>query len=186
MLTKRRDVRLYITGGPGSGKTRAAREVAAALSVPVHGLDDVVWDNRDGHRDHRRPEAARDEAVRRIAAEPAWIVEGTYFQGWLRPILERADCVVILATPRRRRLVRLVRRHFLERSPLRHAGDNLRLFASNARWGFGYERTVVPELVRRLEAVRTPFVVHRGTDSASLIAEIERAHASPAGDEVAG
>jgi len=179
-------VRLYITGGPGSGKTRAAQAVSSKLSVVAHCLDDVVWDNGDGMKNQRRPEAARDEAVRRIAAEPAWVVEGTYFQSWLRPILERVDCVVILATPRWRRLLRLSRRHFVERSPFRAPSDNLRLFVANARWGLSYEQHALPELIGSLEAESTPFVVHRSGDLLALVAELDRGRAPRSRNVVEG
>jgi hypothetical protein len=150
-------MRLYITGAPGSGKTTAAARIAKRHGMRPLCLDDIVWDNESGMRHVRAAESARDAALRSVAAEPAWIVEGSYGLPWMRPILERADCVIILNTSPALRMLRLAKRHFICRSPFAAPVDNFRLFVSNLRWGLTYEQGPLPELISLLELLGTPF-----------------------------
>jgi cytidylate kinase len=167
-------VKLYITGAPGSGKTSAASSIARQYGIRVHCLDDVIWDNSEGTKNRRVPEAIRDRNLLAIASRPMWIVEGTYGAPWVRPILERADCVIILNTPPMLRLLRLMKRHFVDRSPFRAAVDNIRLFVSNARWGSTYEAGPLPQLIQLLHATGTPFHVHAKGDLLALVAWVRR------------
>jgi hypothetical protein len=85
--------RVYVCGGPGSGKTTFARELAARTRAAVYSLDEVA---REGGG--RGPETTDDEragAVSRILASPRWIVEGVHV-GWTAPLIEAADAVVWL------------------------------------------------------------------------------------------
>jgi hypothetical protein len=150
-------MRLYITGAPGSGKTTAAERIAKRHGMRALCLDDIVWDNRSGMRHRRAAESLRDKALRDVAAEPAWIVEGSYGLPWMRPILERADCVIILNTAPGLRILRLAKRHFFCRSPFLAPVDNFRIFVSNLRWGLSYEHGPFPELISLLELLGTPF-----------------------------
>ncbi len=97
--------RVVVMGPPGSGKSTLARLVGAGCGLPVFHLDHAFW--RPGWRP--APAEAFRAEVERIAALPAWVIDGNY-GGTLGPRLARADAVVFLDLPPRVRLPRVLRR----------------------------------------------------------------------------
>ncbi len=81
-------------GPPGSGKTTLARRLGARHGLPAFHLDHAYW--RPGWVE-AGPDAFRAE-VERIAALPAWIVDGNYL-GTIGPRLAVADRVIYLDQP---------------------------------------------------------------------------------------
>jgi adenylate kinase family enzyme len=99
--------RVHVMGGQGSGKTTLAYRLGALLDAPVHELDWVGWDLET------RRERSLDERlalVHKIAAQPAWITEGTML-GWTDPLLRAADRIVWLDVPWRVAAWRMLLRH---------------------------------------------------------------------------
>ena len=85
--------RIHIVGGPGSGKTSLATQLAARTGLPVHHLDDVA---RVGGGDGPlRSEEERNLLVEAILGQDGWITEGVHLL-WTEPFLERADVIVWL------------------------------------------------------------------------------------------
>ena len=84
--------RIHIIGGPGSGKTTLAREIAAYLGTEVHELDQVAFTGLDFDE---RPFSDRVAAIHGIATRPAWITEGLFVR-WTDELLARANIVVWL------------------------------------------------------------------------------------------
>lgn len=79
--------RIFITGNAGSGKSTLAREIGQLLSIPVFGLDQVVW--QSGWR--KTPPPERDQALSQLAAGATWVIEG------VSKIIEaQADLVIFL------------------------------------------------------------------------------------------
>lgn len=87
--------RIHIIGGPGSGKSYAARRLSNSLGIPAYDLDDLFWDRTAESYGVRASDAARDAKLMAIAHEPTWIIEGVYYR-WLKPSFERADIVFAL------------------------------------------------------------------------------------------
>ncbi len=85
--------RIHVIGGPGSGKTTLARQLAARTGLPVHNLDEVA--RVGGGTGRVRSAEERAPLVREILNEDAWITEGVHID-WTEPFLERADVVVWL------------------------------------------------------------------------------------------
>lgn len=82
--------RIHIIGSGGSGKTTLAGQLAAVFHVPCYELDHI------GYRDQaKRSLDDRYAAVRRIAAQPAWVSEGG-FVWWVKDLLQAADTIVWL------------------------------------------------------------------------------------------
>ena len=79
--------RILVTGNAGSGKSTLARSLGAALDLPVHGLDRVVW--QAGWQP--TPLAQRDAALHQLASGTAWVIDGVS-----RIIEAQADLVVFL------------------------------------------------------------------------------------------
>jgi adenylate kinase family enzyme len=87
--------RIHIIGGPGSGKSYAARHLSHRLGVPAYDLDDLFWDSTAQNYGVRAPDADRDAKLMSITDAAAWIIEGVYYH-WLRPSFERADIIFVL------------------------------------------------------------------------------------------
>lgn len=86
--------RILVLGPPGSGKSTLARRLGARHGLPVFHLDQAFW--QDGWVE--APAHAFAAEVERIAALPAWIIDGTYAPT-LAPRLARAEQVLYLDVP---------------------------------------------------------------------------------------
>jgi len=88
--------RTLIFGNGGSGKTRLANHLAAALNRRAIHLDDLRWEpgNYGIARDNQ---LVVDDAIAASQADQ-WLMEGVY--GWLaKPILPRATTLIWLDLP---------------------------------------------------------------------------------------
>jgi adenylate kinase family enzyme len=87
--------RIHIIGGPGSGKSYAARHISHRLGIPGYDLDDLFWDRAAQSYGVRASDPERDARLVAITQEDAWVIEGVYYR-WLRPSFERADVIFVL------------------------------------------------------------------------------------------
>jgi len=100
-------MRIHIVGGPGSGKTTVAEDLASSTGIPVFSLDEVAYRVQGTAV---RPLEDRQRIVREIASLKEWITEGVYLW-WTDELLSAAD-VVLWLDPRWRVAVwRIVVRH---------------------------------------------------------------------------
>ncbi|MEH3148002.1 MAG: hypothetical protein PGN34_22290 [Methylobacterium frigidaeris] len=97
--------RILLLGPPGSGKSTLARRLGARHGLPVFHLDQVY--HRPGWQP-APPEAVRAE-VERLAALPAWIIDGNY-SDTLAPRFRSADTLIYLDLPTRLTMSRVLRR----------------------------------------------------------------------------
>lgn len=97
--------RVVVMGPPGSGKSTLARHLGARHGLPVFHLDQAYW--RPGWVE-APPDAFKAE-VERIAALPAWVVDGNYADT-LAPRFATADTAVYLDVPPWRSVLRIARR----------------------------------------------------------------------------
>jgi adenylate kinase family enzyme len=85
--------RTVIIGNGGSGKSRLAHCIAAAIAGPAIDLDQIHWE-QSGYAAGRDEEAYRG-LVAEASAAPIWVIEGVY--GWLaRVALPRATALIWL------------------------------------------------------------------------------------------
>src|ERR1041384_5377101 len=84
--------RIHIIGGPGSGKTTLARELAVDLDVEAYELDKIAFTGPDFEE---RPLPDRMADVQAIARRPAWVTEGLFVQ-WTDELMAQASIVVWL------------------------------------------------------------------------------------------
>ena len=84
--------RIYIVGGPGSGKTTLAHEIGTRLGIEVHELDLIAFTGPDYIQ---RTLSERSADISLIANRPAWVTEGLFVL-WTKPLMECADIIVWL------------------------------------------------------------------------------------------
>ena len=109
--------RVLIIGCAGAGKSTLARKLSAALGLPLIGLDRVYW--HPGWIESSPAEWR--EAVSRLVAQPAWVMDGNYSATFdLR--MPRADTAIWLDYPRavclRRVLWRIIKGYGRTRADL--------------------------------------------------------------------
>ena len=103
--------KIFISGGPGSGKTTYAQELADKFNIPHFDLDDIKWKNQTKYCDCERTNAGKLALRDKILAENKnWIIEGVYTEDWIIPIIEQADKIIILKPPTWLRQYRIIRR----------------------------------------------------------------------------
>lgn len=84
--------RIHIIGGPGSGKTTLARELAVHLEIEAYELDKIAF---TGPEFEERPLVDRMADVHAIASRPAWVTEGLFVQ-WTEELMSEASLIVWL------------------------------------------------------------------------------------------
>jgi adenylate kinase family enzyme len=87
--------RIHIIGGPGSGKSYAAKQLSARSGIAAHDLDDLFWERSAQTYGVRASQVNRDARLLEITQQDAWVIEGVYYQ-WLKPSFERADIIFVL------------------------------------------------------------------------------------------
>jgi adenylate kinase family enzyme len=112
--------RIYIVGGPGSGKTRLAEALGRRLELPVLRLDEQLeWRRRSGGVRLERDSAGRPSQAMLVArqaliaehlAREGWIVEGAE-PVFVEAFADASDLVVWCDPPFATAAVRIVRRH---------------------------------------------------------------------------
>jgi len=112
--------RVYIVGGPGSGKTTLAESLGRHLRLPVLGLDEHLdWRGPQGGVRPERDNAGHPSAAM-LAARKALLLEHLAREGWIvegaEPVFidlvaEASDVVVWCDLPFAMAALRIVRRH---------------------------------------------------------------------------
>jgi adenylate kinase family enzyme len=138
--------RIAIIGCGGSGKSHLARQLAAALSIPVTHLDALYYD--PGWNPLPRDRFA--ELQRELAAQPRWIADGNY-ASTLPVRLAAADTVVFLDLPAWACLWGILQRR-LRHGAGQHAAIGVydRITWSFVRYIVGYRRSMRPRVLRLL------------------------------------
>ena len=103
--------KIFIVGGPGSGKSTFAEKLSSELNIPHFDLDDIKWINQTNNFNVERPKEERLKLRDKILAEnDNWIIEGVYTNDWIIPILEQADRIILLKPPTMVRQWRIIKR----------------------------------------------------------------------------
>ncbi len=84
--------RIYITGGPGSGKTTLAKSLSHQFAIPFYEMDLIGWENGVGAE---RSLEVRLRDVHEIAMQAEWVAEGGH-SPWRDELLQRAEQIVWL------------------------------------------------------------------------------------------
>lgn len=101
--------RVHILGGAGSGKTTLAKRYAKQHRLPHHELDQIYY--ADVPTRVRREPAERQGLLSEIVDGNRWVLDGIFWQPWVKPALERADKIIVLDVPESTRHLRVIKRH---------------------------------------------------------------------------
>lgn len=101
-------MKIFIFGGPGSGKTTIASKLSLKYNIPFFELDSLL------HTKEIRAKTdqiiARTNAIKSFIYKDNWISEGVYRQDWLDLVLKQADLIFILKIPKYQRDWNIVKR----------------------------------------------------------------------------
>ena len=129
--------RVHIIGGPGSGKTTLARQLAAALKTTAYDLDEVGYEGGAGPK---RSLAQRLADIRHIAARPGWVTEGV-FLWWIDDLVEAAEAIIWLDLAWSFVVWRIIVRHFKLSLAGKNRHPGLLKLLSFLGWTRGYYTT---------------------------------------------
>lgn len=151
-------MKLYITGGPGCGKTTYANYLAKKFNIPCLGLDSVKWKkNTDKAFTKYRSRERRKVILRAfVKNNKNWICEGAYNQDWANSILKNADVVLIIYAPVMIRNYRCIKRALFEEDRKKLSWHALwKLLV----WSYKYDKYYLPELKEKLDKFGVKYIV---------------------------
>lgn len=148
-------MKVYIVGGPGSGKTTYAKKLSEKYKIPHVELDEMYWIN-EGNRHYQIKRNGNERAKMlesAISENVEWICDGAYYDGWVDPVFDKADKVIVLQPPRWVRQYRCVKRFVKRKLKIEKSDnkENIVSFCKLLRWSHGYEKKCLPELLDKLK-----------------------------------
>lgn len=102
-------MRILLVGGPGSGKSYAARHIRRSCGIYHVELDDLFWESSSPRYGVKCPTDIRDQKLRTEIRRKSWLVEGVHYD-WAAPALKKADVVFLLNVHPLRRVVLIIMR----------------------------------------------------------------------------
>lgn len=149
-------MKIYITGGSGSGKTTYAKYLSNKYGIPHFDLDEIKWDNSSGRSyTVSRTNEERLKLLNEILQNnDNWICEGVYYKDWIEEMLKMADIVLILTTPRLVRQYRCLKRSCMSIS--------IKSFSVIALWNLlvwnhKYDSCYLPLLLNKLKLLNIKY-----------------------------
>ncbi len=131
--------RIHIIGGPGSGKSYAARKLSSILNIKWYDLDDLYWHKKDKAFTKKTSEKQRNAEASKIAKKDSWIVEGAYTRKWVSPFVSKSDLIIILNPGTFTRAFRIAKRS-LKRQFQKGRKESLAMFIELIRYNHQYDK----------------------------------------------
>lgn len=162
-------MKIHITGNSGAGKTTFAKELGNALSLPVFGLDKVVWQAGWQKTPHNQRARLESELIER----PDWIIEGVSAQ-----VRQAADIIVFLDVSRPVAYARALKRNlpylFKSRPELPQDCPEYKLALQHLRLVWNFKRQTRPNIMRDMHLHPEKFlVVKTKADRAAAISKLQ-------------
>ncbi len=162
-------MKIYITGPPGSGKTRLAHELSRRFAAPAYELDEIVWDNSEGFTGKKHPVAARDGKIAEMLRKQSWITEGFYFDEWMLPVLHAVDFVLILAPPKLVRSCWLIKRSMRSWFQFGPRKEGLGILITHLKMAHAFDRDKIPRMIDFLNREQVRHHLYSGNNSADYV-----------------
>jgi adenylate kinase family enzyme len=162
MMTKR----IYIIGGPGSGKSYAAQALSKRMHIKATDLDDIFWHKKDTNYTKKTPEEERDRKLNSILRKKRWIIEGSYTK-WVSPIIRSADIIIILKTPQLLRSGRLIKRT-IRRAVKKDQKqkENIKAFIKLMRFNHRFDKKHIKRVQADLDSCKAVILPFKKADDA--------------------
>ena len=140
--------KIHIIGSVGSGKTTLARNLSSKHNLPYYELDNVVW-KRHKSGDIKRTDQERDEYLDKIVCSDRWIIEGAHSDNWVIKNFQNADLIIFLDTPYKKRIIRIIKRFFLQKVGIEKANytPTIKMFIKMFVWNAGFEKQSKPKIL---------------------------------------
>lgn len=142
-------MKIYIVGSVGSGKTTLARKVSAKLQIPHFETDNFVW-TRHPTGDIRNEIEVRDQLLQDAIGKDDWVIEGVHID-WTDVGLHAAEQIVFLDIPKKKRTLRIIRRY--TRQLLKQENANYKptfsMFCRMFKWNKYFEEQMKPEFLMK-------------------------------------
>jgi len=131
--------KISIIGGPGSGKSYAARRLSQLLKIPYFDLDELKWSRKANRYGIRAPENIRDKKLNNILKKDKWIIEGVYYD-WVHDGFIKADRIIVLKSNVYLRDCRIIKRFISRKLRLvRSKKENLRDLFKLLKWNHQFD-----------------------------------------------
>lgn len=164
-------MKIYIFGGPGSGKTTLAKKLSKEMKIPFFELDRLLYKVVDG-KNKKIEEEKREIIVRKFVKKDNWITEGVYRQDWLDLILKEADFVFILVVPKHIRNWRTTSRTIKRMLGIEKSfhESNMKLIFDFIKFNNEFERERYDEFTNRINKLKIrPIIVKNYEDIKNII-----------------
>lgn len=154
-------MKIYIFGATGSGKTTIAKKLSKEYDWPHYELDKMFYTRqRQGYKINE--DTDRIELVKTFVNNKSWVTEGLYRKDHINEILERADIIVILDTPKIIRNYRLLIRSAKRKLGLEKSifNENIDAIMAMIKLNNKYEKIHKKEFLEKLNRLKIkPIVV---------------------------
>ncbi len=164
-------MKIYIFGGPGSGKTTLAKKFSKEYHIPFFELDKLLY-KVVNKRNEKIEEEKRKLIIKDFIKKDNWITEGVYRQDWLNLILKESNYVFILIVPKHirnwRTTARTIKRMFgIEKS---YHESNIKLIFDFIKFNNEFERERYDEFTNRLKKLKIkPIIIYNYQDIKNIL-----------------
>lgn len=139
--------RIYVIGGPGSGKSYAGEKLSQIFHIKSHNLDHIFWDKNDKNYGKKASKEQRKKGVKNILKNKSWIVEGSYTKEWVCPLISKADLIIVLNSNIFVRDLRIIRRFIKKKLGIvKGKSPNLKTFLKFVIFNHRYNKSRLPLL----------------------------------------
>lgn len=90
-------MKYYILGASTSGKTSIANRLGNLLHIDIINLDDFYWKEKYTLAYNKKDIASNINKL--LESKTDWIIEGVFYNNWIRPMLNKADLIFFIETP---------------------------------------------------------------------------------------
>ena len=144
-------MKIFIIGGPCSGKTYAGKKISHLTNTPHYQSDEFLFDKSDIDFTKRTPDKEVEKITQKILNKKSWIIESASAWDSLMPFINQSDKIFILNSNVFSRAFRIIKRYFLIRNKIIQGKDtNLKTLKKFLNWNLLYDIKVLPHVKKKL------------------------------------